>query len=131
MEKSVGAVVFSGKKFLVLEYAEGHFDFVKGHTEKGEGELDTLKREMFEETGISKFSLVPGFKKKISYFYRKGPRLIKKEVVFYLAKTLRKSITLSFEHKNYFWLNYKDARKKLTYNNAKRILDRAQKFLSQ
>ncbi|HLC65309.1 MAG TPA: NUDIX domain-containing protein [Candidatus Nanoarchaeia archaeon] len=129
MEKSVGAVVFRGKKFLILEYGLGHFDFVKGHIEKGEEELDTLKREMFEETGIKKYRIIPGFRKKISYFYRKGPRLIKKEVVFYLAKTPIKRVKLSFEHKNYFWLNYKDARKKLTYDNARQILDKAAKHL--
>ena len=55
-EYSVGSVIYrreNGKiLFLLLHYVSGHWDFVKGHKEKDETDLETLKRETFEETGI-------------------------------------------------------------------------------
>ena len=41
------------------------WDFAKGNIEKNEDELETLKRELKEETGISDFKLIKNFKEKI------------------------------------------------------------------
>jgi 8-oxo-dGTP pyrophosphatase MutT (NUDIX family) len=55
-ETSVGAVVFRvvrGERFyLLLHYPSGHYDFAKGHVEKGETEEMTLRRETEVESGI-------------------------------------------------------------------------------
>lgn len=51
-EKSAGAVIINDKKVLLLHYSSGHWDFPKGHIEKGETELETAKREVKEETGL-------------------------------------------------------------------------------
>jgi 8-oxo-dGTP pyrophosphatase MutT (NUDIX family) len=128
-EKSAGAVIFlieEGKLlFLLLHYASGHWEFVKGHVEKGEEELATVKREAEEETGIKDLELIDGFKEVINYFYKNKKETIFKEVSFYLAKTKTKKVVLSFEHIGYDWLNYEDALSRLTFKNAREVLKKA------
>ena len=133
-EKSAGIVIFrthgKNREFLLLHYPGGHWDFVKGHIEKGEEELTTARRECKEETGITDLKFVEGFKKEIQYFFRRGKNLIKKEVVFYLAETKTKEIKLSHEHIGFAWLPYEDAIERLTFDNAKEVLKEANKFLA-
>ena len=60
MEKSCGVVLFNEQKVLLLQYAtgqkegewdlQGHWDFPKGHVDKGETEIETATRELEEET---------------------------------------------------------------------------------
>jgi 8-oxo-dGTP pyrophosphatase MutT (NUDIX family) len=133
-ERSAGTVLFNdndGKlEYLLLHYPAGHWDFPKGNIEKGEAEMDTVRREVKEETSLDNIEFVNGFRKKIMYNYRRGGKLVYKEVIFYLAKTNAKNVKLSFEHQGYKWLNYNDAMKLLTYKNAKMILEEANKFLN-
>ena len=132
-EISAGAVVFRQDKevkYLLLNYEAGHWDFPKGHIEEGEEEKETVKREVEEETGISKISFIEGFKEKIKYFYRREGQTIYKEVVFYLVETKESKIKISFEHIGYEWLDYEDALKRLTFKNAKEILKKAHSFLN-
>ena len=132
-EKSAGAVIFrenNERKYLLLHYEEGHWDFPKGNIEKGEGEKQTAIREIKEETGISKIRIVAGFKEKLHYFYKRENQLISKWVVFYLAETEEKRITLSFEHIGYKWISYEKALAQLTYKNAKEMLKKAEQSLT-
>lgn len=133
-EHSAGTVLFNdndGKlEYLLLHYPAGHWDFPKGNIERGEAEMDTVRREVKEETSLDNIEFVNGFRKKIMYNYRRGGKLVYKEVIFYLAKANDKSVKLSFEHQGYKWLNYNDAMKLLTYKNAKMILEEANKFLN-
>ena len=77
-ERSAGAVIFfthgATKEYLILRYQAGHWDFPKGHIEKGEDEFDTVRREVREETGLGDIVLIPGFEEHTSYFYRKSPK---------------------------------------------------------
>ena len=132
-ETSAGAVllcVTSGKnEFLLLNYPQGHWDFVKGKMEVSETPQETARREMREETGISNFQLIDGFEEYVRYNFRFKNEIIHKKVIFFLAKTNRKKISLSHEHNDYVWLGYNDALKKITFRNAKNILSKANKFL--
>lgn len=131
-EKSAGAIVFRKEKepiYLLLHYEEGHWDFPKGHVEKGETELEALKREIGEETGINDIEIIGDFKEKIQYYFKFKKELISKEVVFYLAKTKTEQVKLSFEHIGFEWLSYDKAIEKLTFKNAKEILKKANEFL--
>jgi len=134
-ERSAGAVIFSENdgmiEYLLLHYPTGHWDFAKGKIEKGEKELDTVRREVREETSIDDIQIIDGFRKKIAYNYKRSGKLVHKEVIFYLAKASVRNVKLSFEHKGYVWLNYDNALKQLTYKNAKMILDAANQFLKE
>lgn len=128
-EKSAGAVVFRQKNkikyYLLLHYESGHWDFPKGHIEKNETEIDTVKREIKEETGIEDIEIIAGFREKIKYFFTSERKTIFKEVIFYLAETKTEEVKISFEHVGYKWLPYKEALRQLTFENAKEILKNA------
>jgi len=132
-EKSSGAVIFrdtsEGIVFLLLHYPSGHWDFVKGKMEKGENPLGTVIREAKEETGISDLNFVDGFEENIEYDFQFEGELIHKKVVFYLAKTNTEKITISHEHLDFVWLDYKSALEKTTYQNAKSALSKANQLL--
>jgi bis(5'-nucleosidyl)-tetraphosphatase len=131
-EKYCGAVVFlksSEVKYLLLRYGAGHWDFVKGNVELNESEKDTVIRELQEETGIVDARFIDGFREKIEYFYRRQGTTIHKEVVFFLIETHTEQVKLSFEHVGYTWLNYQSAMKKLTFKNAKNVLQKAHNLL--
>ena len=132
-EKSSGAVIFrdtpEGIVFLLLHYPSGHWDFVKGKMEKGENPLDTVVREAKEETGISDLNFVEGFEENIEYDFQFEGELIHKKVVFYLAKTNTEKITISHEHLDFVWSDYKSAFEKTTYQNAKSVLSKANQLL--
>src|SRR3989338_1041781 len=132
-ERSAGAIVFKkGKEliYLLLHYEMGHWDFPKGKIESGEKDLETVKREIQEETCIKDIEVLKEFKEKIHYYYKFEGELITKTVVFYLAKTDTEKINLSFEHIGFIWLPYEKAIEKLTYKNAKEILKKVNDFLT-
>ena len=131
-EKSCGAVVFFKKsevKYLLLHYQAGHWDFVKGNVESGESEKDTVVRELREETGIADAKFVENFREEIEYFYRRQSTTIHKEVVFFLIQTRTEEVKISYEHVGYTWLNYQHALEKLTFKNAKSVLQKAHDIL--
>ncbi len=133
-EKSCGAVVYIRNpdlKYLLLQYEAGHWDFVKGNVETGETEQQTAVRELGEETGITDAHFIDGFKEKISYFYKRQGATVLKEVVFFLMETKTANVKLSFEHIGAIWLTYEDAMRRLTFKNARDVLQKANDFLKK
>jgi 8-oxo-dGTP pyrophosphatase MutT (NUDIX family) len=134
-EKSCGAVIFVKKdnstKYLLLNYAAGHWDFVKGNVEPNETEKETVLRELQEETGITDASFLDGFKETIAYFYRRQGLTVHKEVVFFIMESQTEKVTLSFEHVGFIWLDYQHAMEKLNFKNAKDVLQKAHDFLKK
>jgi bis(5'-nucleosidyl)-tetraphosphatase len=132
-ERSAGAVVFrreSGSpRYLLLKYPAGHWDLPKGNIERGETPLETMVREVREETGIVDLQVVPGFRRKIEYFYRRDGRKVHKTVVFFLAETSAEKVTISFEHQAYGWYDAADAVRTVTYPNARRLLKEAEALM--
>lgn len=150
-EKSAGAVVFYRRskkiEYLILHYEVGHWDFPKGHIEKGEELEDTARREVEEETGLTQIEFIPDFKAHITYWFRKRKEWEKKKgvpykrhaarkegmifkvVTYFLARSPVKHIILSFEHIGYEWLPYEAALKKITFRNSREVLKKANNFL--
>jgi len=138
VEKSAGAVIFYKNKeveYLLLHYpgstkkAKDYWDFPKGHIEEGESEIDTVKREVYEETGLKDIEILPNFKTSIKYFFQKEGKKIFKMVVFYLARAKTKEVKISFEHIGFIWLPFDKALEVVTYKNAKEVLKKAHNFL--
>jgi len=133
-QKSAGIVLFRNdsdkNEFLLLNYPQGHWDFVKGKIEQNETSHETALRETKEETGITNIEFVDGFEESVEYDFRFKKEDIHKKVIFFLAKTNEKNIKLSHEHNDYLWLEYNDALKKTTFENAKNVLTKANEFLS-
>jgi bis(5'-nucleosidyl)-tetraphosphatase len=136
-ELSAGAIVYREdpksreRRYLVLHYPAGHWDFPKGAVENGETEQEAAKREIFEETGILIDNFIPSFRKKIEYNYRRSDGLSHKQVIFFLAKTDREDVQISFEHSGYDWLDFDQSLRRLTFDNARNVLREAESFLSR
>src|SRR4051812_30501293 len=94
-ERSAGFICFrrrsdvpdAGIEYLVLDYGR-HWEYAKGHVDRGESDLDAAIRELREETGIRDANVVDGFRHELLYFFRDRRKgLIRKTVVFFLAET--------------------------------------------
>ncbi len=129
-EESCGAVIYHGSEFLLLHYEAGHWDFPKGNREKGEKKLETAIRETEEETGLKDLEFAD-FEENIGYFYKRGGKTIYKTVTFFLAESKTKNVTISWEHIGYEWLPYQEAVTRLTYENAREVLQAAHSYLDR
>ena len=94
LEQSIGAVIRYGtslenveSQFLLLRNRRGFWGFPQGHKEKGETEVQTLIREVREETGILSL-YIQSYIARIHYSYFKADGMkSEKEVRFYFATT--------------------------------------------
>jgi len=131
-ERSAGAVVYREggdvRLFLLLQNG-GRWDFPKGRVEKGETEVQTVAREVEEETGIKDLKMVQGFRKVIEYFYRREGKNIHKQVVYLLGVTRDEEVRISFEHQGFGWFPYELALERASYDNSKVTLKEAEIFL--
>lgn len=130
---SCGLVLFRKEQdeyyFLLLHYLGGHWDFVKGHVEEDELMEETAARELEEETGIKHVMIFPNFKEKINYSYYHQRKKQDKDVIFLIGETDETDIVLSDEHQGYKWLPFNKAKEQLTFENARRVLDAAGRYL--
>jgi len=133
-ETSAGIVLYRKENtknlFLLLHYPSGHWDFVKGKMEKNETTHETAIRETKEETGITDIVFAENFEEWIEYNFKYQGELVQKKVVFFLAETKTKEIKISHEHSGYIWMDYNASMEKTTFDNAKRVLTKAEKLLS-
>lgn|SRR5574339_316828 len=134
-ELSVGAVVYAvinGKiLYLLLNYVSGHWDFPKGNKEENEAEIETVIREIKEETGVTNITLQNNFRKEIFYKYKRDNKLISKQVIYYLAETNTLKVVLSDEHIGFKWAEYGDTLERITYENSKSVLVDCHKLLNK
>ena len=133
-ETSAGIVLYRKENaknlFLLLHYPSGHWDFVKGKMEKNETTHETAIRETKEETGITDIVFAENFEEWIEYNFKYKGELVQKKVVFFLAETKTKEIKISHEHSGYIWMDYNASMEKTTFDNAKIVLTKAEKLLS-
>lgn len=75
---SIGAVVLNKKGLVLLldrtDKNDNFWEFPKGHQKIGETELDTLKRELLEETGIVHFKIIEGILGRINMLVLQAKR---------------------------------------------------------
>jgi len=139
MEKSSGAIIYRYEKnniyYLLLRYQSqakkgvDYWGFPKGHIEGAETEKETVVREIFEEAGLSDLIIRKGFRYLIRYRFRKEGKLVSKTVSFYIAETRTKEVKVSFEHIGYQWIKFDRALKELHFENDKKLLKQANKFI--
>ena len=97
-EKACGFILFKGENFLLLRHANGgHWASPKGKISDGESELQTAKREVAEETGISNVEVIDGFREIQVYSLERNGNKVEKEVVYFLGKVFKEDILLSKE----------------------------------
>lgn len=135
-EFSAGLVVFTIvnqiRKYLLLYYQAGHWDFPKGHIENNESKVNAAQRELMEETGLT-VQIIPSFESSFSYYFHDPTtnELCYKTVYFFIGKAITTTVTLSLEHVDFVWLPYKEALEKLTFKNAKALLEKVENVLKK
>lgn len=145
-EKSVGGVVYriqDGKiLYLLVRYRSWQWDFPKGHVEVGETEEQTLRREVWEETGLNDLEILPGFRMSARYFYtakgnEKKERIadgrgvyIFKKAVYYVVKTENEKVKIDFENKDFAWLTFDQTYNRLNNDGSKKILRAADQAIT-
>lgn len=130
-EKSAGAVVFYPS--IPVEYLllfSSFWEFPKGLIDPGESEIEAALREVREETGLE-VEFEEGFRNITTYFKRRHETgaLVKKTVVYFLARARTQKVELSSEHNDARWLTFDNALKQLTYENSRQLLRKANSFL--
>jgi bis(5'-nucleosidyl)-tetraphosphatase len=141
VKKSVAIIVFRKEddfKFLLLwkknsgVYKEA-WEFPKGNVDKNETEMQTASRELKEETGLTEKDVqFFEFHDKVSFFYRNEQQeLVRKEVSFVMAKTLKSEMIISKEHDAYRWAGYLEAFDLLSAKNNKEVLRKAHDFVKK
>ncbi|MBS3791713.1 NUDIX domain-containing protein [Candidatus Bipolaricaulota bacterium] len=138
-EKEVSAGIITTRdrgdyrSYLLLKHANGgHWSFPKGHVEEGEVPKEAALRELAEETDLTVREFVSGVSLETSYTFERAGQKVFKTVIYFLGIVSAESrVVLSPEHLDYLWLPYDDARRRLTYEGDRELLDRAEDKLRQ
>jgi len=141
-ETSVGAFIYKieiGEILFLLIYSKRNkeWGFPKGHVEPNETELETAKREIKEETGITDLKFIKDFRCCDTYKI-KGTlsstknRIIDKKVIYYLAST-REDFKGSVDDEigQAKWLNFNQATECLKHDNQKKLLKQAYVYIKE
>jgi 8-oxo-dGTP pyrophosphatase MutT (NUDIX family) len=135
-DMSMGVIVFyrfpRSIKYLIIKHRKGHWAFPKGHPEKGETKLETALRELEEETGVSKITLLKKrvlLKEQYKFTDKKGVKILK-EVNYFIAEAKNKKIKLDLkEVTNFKWATLKAGLEKITFDESKSIFKKADKIV--
>jgi bis(5'-nucleosidyl)-tetraphosphatase len=121
-----------GIEILLIQHTEGHWGFPKGHAEAGETPLEAARRELQEETGISKYGIDGTTVFQEEYYLTKNSQVLHKTVVYYPAwVTDKKVVPQPEEVKDIGWFSLIDAQEKVTFDGAKKILKKVKAYLRE
>ena len=128
-EKSCGAIVFTkdeeGIKYVIIESKRGFLGFPKGHVEKNETELETARREVFEETGLQ-VEFLDDFRTEDYYRIQINGESRMKHIVYFLAKfSYQIPVAQDTELNGIHLMRYETAMSSLQFESSKRILTEA------
>lgn len=150
-EKSSGIIPFrrgeDGVEYLLLHSGmvrnpDAAWEFPKGSMETGEEEPETARRELTEETGIVAVTLLPDFRDRVEYTFRRRGQEIEKTVVFFLGQVADWSVIPSAppsrEHKHhpkediwFVWGNEQETMGRLFHPGMRKLFTRASFFLHE
>jgi len=143
-EISCGAVVYKMARegapvfLLVNSKRSGMWGFPKGHVEKGENELETAKREIFEETGIRNIKFVENFRQEDVYAVVGSPSsagtcsAVEKHSVYFLALALEEA--LDFDRDEILelrWVDLEEALNLLYFASQKKFIRSAYNLIKE
>jgi len=118
--QKAGAIVLSQKNpshiALLYRSREKDWTFPKGHVEKTESIIDTTRREIAEETGMS-VRLVSAQLSPMEYDNSKGDHVVVH--MFIMQSEDDSAIKTEHDGDMVIWIPYVDVAKKLSYDNIK------------
>lgn len=108
-------------QLLMVKHRAGHWSFPKGHSESSESPLQTAKRELFEETGLSitrQLYTQPIYE---SYHFQKEGETIDKTVSYFIAEVSGDLRLQTEELSDFAWVPLQDAEKQATFSEAQNL----------
>ena len=137
IEKSSGAVVYRVTEegtdlYLLLQASPGKpWGFPKGKIDAGESEEAAAYREIAEEAGLRNLTFDPDFRYVVHYIFHRGRTIVRKEVVYFLARADTAEVNISWEHVAFRWVTLEKAMDMVGYENAREALRRAEEYLAK
>ena len=133
-EYSCGAIVFTRRSgqilYVIVQELAGAYSFPKGHMEGNETEIETARREVFEETGLQP-DFLDGFRVQDEYALREKPGT-KKRVTYFLAEFRDEAlIPREGEIRRIQLLPYEDALGLFEHENTRRLFTAAHEYLAK
>ncbi len=128
-EKSCGAVVVNEGKVLLICQHNGLVGFPKGHMEPGETEIETAKREVWEETGLL-IEVWP--EKRYSFEYYIEKYNVQKEVVLFVGRPKEEIFRLKGQEEEVLdldWTPIERVEEKLNFEDWKEAWRKIRKML--
>ena len=123
-------------EFLLIRQQGGHWGFPKGHKENEESDLETVFRELYEETGytsghveiLSDMTFTEGYP-----FEHKGIQYIK-ENKYYIGTVKKDTVATLEDFKIEIvetgWFSYEEALKLLTFKPRESLLREVNDYLA-
>ncbi len=132
LETSCGAIVYTQRDdqylFVIVQEQSGAYSFPKGHMEGRETEMETARREIFEETGLRPV-FAEGFRETDGYELKEKPGT-RKQVVYFLAECADEPMAAQQgEIRKIELLPYEQAIKRFEWEGSRRVLTAAYRFL--
>ena len=112
--------------YLLIRDSYRNWGFPKGHIEKGENPETAAVREVGEETGLGDLD-VRGAVETIDWYFRFRGRLIHKVCHFFLMESPRARTCPQRDEgiSACAWAPYEEAISRISYNNARDVLQHA------
>ncbi|MCA8910386.1 MAG: NUDIX domain-containing protein [Planctomycetes bacterium] len=118
------------KYLLMRSSSHGNWLPPKGHADPEDtGPLQTARRELEEETGISQVTPVEGFTGTIEYDVDTERGKYHKRVDYMLAATDESNVQRSPEHSDHGWFTLNDALQKIPFEQMREVLRAADAHL--
>jgi bis(5'-nucleosidyl)-tetraphosphatase len=142
-QRSAGIVLFRTgpeRSYLLLRSALTRrpvWEFPKGAIEAGESEREAAERELREEAGLETrgYAVLDGFIEEEHYFFTRGSgerrRLIRKQVVYFLAQWHSGEVRISREADAFCWATREEADRLLRFPEKRRVLESADRWLDE
>ncbi len=137
-DKSYGIVpVFRNKTdflFLLVHHKGNHWAFPKGHKKEGETDLEAVKRELFEETGIKECEILDAPFIEEKYTFELKGKTYDKTNYYYIGIVDDKETNTpkGFRHEieDMKWLSFSEAMKLATFDTARNLLKQVFQILN-
>jgi len=127
----------NGYKFLIIQQIFGDWIFPKGHSIGKETEVQTVLRELYEETNIKNCKIIESFREIIKYTVDKNDGNIEKRVSYFMGEvSVNEAKKISVKNSgneviNIDWFSYEEALKKLSHENHRILLLKVLNYLEE
>lgn len=110
----------------------GHWAFPKGHAQGTEEGVQAAVREFGEETGIEEVDVVSGVSFLEHYTFTRENKNVSKTATYFIGFVRAVEVRIQREEiQDFRWVSYEDALELMTFEEARRVLQKAQLYLTE